>query len=247
MKNLATIHNQIPRLPWSLVSFRLLRSNFSDYRSLNKVFFEFHSFPISFIFQFSFCVLTLAVPFFISFSFLRIYFEDCFQTFEISKKNSTWKTRTPPAKRRLTTICPEAGHFRAHRRASRKCFAPSFTRHLPSTPCEIETRSVENWAGISMELATKNGSLRSIDRRDTAESTTRSHPVIQQRRRVHRAERKHESRVLERGRIHGLFYSLSIVVQFHFRRFTPISSGFAPSLGTIEICKEENFDSARRN
>lgn len=78
-----------------------------------------------------------------------------------------------------------------------------------------------------MELADKEPIDRS--KRYRRVDDEESHP----QRRAHRAERKHESRLLERGR--SLFYPLSIAVQFHFRRFTPRFRGsFASSLDTIE-------------
>lgn len=196
--------------------------------------------PISFLFLI-FIFDSRRIAFFISLSLSlsSLHFADCFQT-EIPKKNSNVKNYAFCRETFLATICPEAGHFRAHCRESVFSRSPLFS----SSPSRYRSRSAENWAGISKEAATKNGN-RSIDRRDTAESATRSHPVIQ-RRQVHRAERKRES-VLERGRntLHGLFHSLSIAVQFspllhHFERFCSFAR-----IQSNKIYKEEYFDSAR--
>ena len=78
-----------------------------------------------------------------------------------------------------------------------------------------------------MELADKEPIDRS--KRYRRVDDEESHP----QRRAHRAERKHESRLLERGR--SLFYPLSIAVQFHFRRFTPrFRAVLLPRFDTIE-------------
>lgn len=126
-----------------------------------------------------------------------------------------WKT--PSAERRLTIF-----ELIVARRESVFALLPL---SLPVTFSPLLARSkqeVLRKLGRNLDRP-RHKERQPIDRsKRYAESTTRSHPVIQQLR-VHRAERKHESRVLERGRtaLHGLFYSLSIAVQFHFRRFTP--------------------------
>lgn len=116
VKNLATIsQRRTIKFPRSLDLFRLLfGSNFSDYRSLNKVFFEFH-FLSRYLFLISIlcfhsrrCILSLSL---LSKS-LKI----------VSKRSIEEKFHVEKRVRRLTTICPKAEYFRAHRRASRKCF-----------------------------------------------------------------------------------------------------------------------------
>lgn len=125
VKNLATIsQRRTIKFPRSLDLFRLLfGSNFSDYRSLNKVFFEFH-FLSRYLFLISIlcfhsrrCILSLSL---LSKS-LKI----------VSKRSIEEKFHVEKRVRRLTTICPKAEYFRAHRRASRKCFrSPPSLRSL---------------------------------------------------------------------------------------------------------------------
>lgn len=71
VKNLATIsQRRTIKFPRSLDLFRLLfGSNFSDYRSLNKVFFEFHFLSRCLFLISTLCVFTLAVAFSLFLSF----------------------------------------------------------------------------------------------------------------------------------------------------------------------------------
>lgn len=88
VKNLATIsQRRTIKFPRSLDLFRLLfGSNFSDYRSLNKVFFEFHFLSRCLFLISTLCVFTLAVAFSLSLSFPNLW--RLFRNVR-SKKNST--------------------------------------------------------------------------------------------------------------------------------------------------------------
>lgn len=95
-------------------------------------------------------------------------------------------------------------------------------------------RCFENWAGISMELATKNGN-RSIDRRDTP---SRRRGVIRLFSSFECIERKGNTSPGCSKEAAPRFTACStpsrLPCNFIFAASPPISSGFAPSLDTIE-------------
>lgn len=142
----------------------------------------------------------------------------------VSKRSIEEKFHVEKRVRRLTTICPKAEYFRAHRRASRKCF-----RSPPSPFSPLLARSKRGAVKIGQESRwsspTKN---RSIDRRDTAESTTRR--VI---RSVERIERKGNTSPGCSKEAAACSTPSRLPCNFIFAA-SPLDFGFAPSLDTIE-------------
>lgn len=234
VKNLATIsQRRTIKFPRSLDLFRLLSIQFLRLQipkqSLLRV-----SFPISMLVSNFYSVFSLSPLHSLSLSLLSKSLKI------VSKRSIEGKFHVEKRVRRLTTICPKAEYFRAHRRASRKCF-----RSPPSPFSPLLARSKRGTVKIGQESRwsspTKN---RSIDRRDTAESTTRR--VI---RSVERIERKGNTSPGCSKEAAACSTPSRLPCNFIFAASPPdFGEALLPrSIQLNKICKEENFDSARRN
>lgn len=234
VKNLATIsQRRTIKFPRSLDLFRLLSIQFLRLQipkqSLLRV-----PFPISILVSNFYSVFSLSPLHSLSLSLLSKSLKI------VSKRSIEGKFHVEKRVRRLTTICPKAEYFRAHRRASRKCF-----RSPPSPFSPLLARSKRGTVKIGQESRwsspTKN---RSIDRRDTAESTTRR--VI---RSVERIERKGNTSPGCSKEAAACSTPSRLPCNFIFAASPPdFGEALLPrSIQLNKICKEENFDSARRN